>query len=283
VITIGYFTKDDKDDRSKRKGIVYAILIRIDDDGYNTDRSPIIFDGAWNTESWYGFPHTIKSNSALGTTSLDGFVIFSEHGTFEGNKITNLSDCYLGYVQDGETPHESKETREQAIVQAQKRPKISTEKHTSFDTDLSRTGPPDFTVDNVDSANSQVEHTVRPYCKFRSGFLFLDDRKADADPAFDLYGLRELHDKNFRAFALALEQKYKSSVPEAVDHVVSANSGASTGWSTPSHHLAAPNRCWPISAAIPIASLSPTAGSSRSPTGRCASPGKTTDRAASPR
>jgi hypothetical protein len=32
-----------------------------------------------------------------------------------------------------------------------------------------------------------------------------------------------------------------------------------------------------------IASLSPTAGSSRSPTGRCASPGKTTDRAASPR
>ena len=43
------------------------------------------------------------------------------------------------------------------------------------------------------------------------------------------------------------------------------------------------NRYWPISAAIPIASLSPVAGSSRSPTGRCASPGRTTDRAASPR
>src|SRR6266436_2692506 len=66
-------------------------------------------------------------------------------------------------------------------------------------------------------------------------------------------------------------------------HVVSANSGTSTGWSTPSHHSVAPNRCWPISAAIPIALPSPTAGSSRSPTGRCASPGKTTDRAASPR
>src|SRR6266496_910785 len=66
-------------------------------------------------------------------------------------------------------------------------------------------------------------------------------------------------------------------------HVVSANSGTSTGWSTPSHHSAAPNRCWSISAATPIASPSPTAGSSRSPTGRCASPGKTTDRAASPR
>ena len=38
------------------------------------------------------------------------------------------------------------------------------------------------------------------------------------------------------------------------------NSGASNGSSMPSHRSAAPNRCWPISAATPIASPSPTAG-----------------------
>ncbi len=40
----------------------------------------------------------------------------------------------------------------------------------------------------------------------------------------------------------------------------------STGWSTPSRPSAAPSRCWPISAATPIASPSPTAGSSPWPT-----------------
>src|SRR5215831_4839889 len=39
-------------------------------------------------------------------------------------------------------------------------------------------------------------------------------------------------------------------------HVACANSGASTGWSTPSHRSEAPNRCWPISAATPTASPS---------------------------
>ena len=43
-------------------------------------------------------------------------------------------------------------------------------------------------------------------------------------------------------------------------HVVSRDCGASTGWSTPSRRSAAPSRCWPISAATPIASPSPTAG-----------------------
>ena len=63
-------------------------------------------------------------------------------------------------------------------------------------------------------------------------------------------------------------------------HVVSANSGTSTGSSTPSHPSAAPNRCWPISAVTPIASPSPTAGCSRSPTARCDSAGTITERAA---
>src|SRR6266496_3374755 len=54
--------------------------------------------------------------------------------------------------------------------------------------------------------------------------------------------------------------------------VVSANSVASTGWSTPRHRSADPSRCWPISAATPIASPSPTAGCSRSPTAKSASP-----------
>ena len=41
---------------------------------------------------------------------------------------------------------------------------------------------------------------------------------------------------------------------------VSTNCDVSTGWFTPRPRSAGPNRCWPISAAIPIASPSPTAG-----------------------
>ena len=58
--------------------------------------------------------------------------------------------------------------------------------------------------------------------------------------------------------------------------------GDSNGSSMPSHRSAAPNRCWPISAATPIASPSPTAGWCRSPTARSASPGKTIGRTARP-
>jgi hypothetical protein len=53
--------------------------------------------------------------------------------------------------------------------------------------------------------------------------------------------------------------------------------------STPSPRSAAPSRCWPISAAIPIALPSPTAGCPHLPTAKSASPGKTTGRAARPR
>ena len=48
--------------------------------------------------------------------------------------------------------------------------------------------------------------------------------------------------------------------PAAFTSSVSTNCDASTGWSMPRPRSAAPNRCWPISAATPIASPSPTAG-----------------------
>ena len=201
VITIGYFTKDDNKDLRKRKGIVYAILVRIDDDDdSNTHRSPIIFDGAWNHEGNSGWPKKIKANSALGTTSLRNFIASVEY------------DCReLGYVHDGETPTENKKTREEASLQAQKSPKPPTAKPST------KKPPTDFVVDAVpDFSDSD---TVRPYCEFQSGFLFLDDQKPHADLAFGLYGLRELKKKNPGA-APALDaeiQKYENLDPPELD------------------------------------------------------------------
>jgi adenine-specific DNA-methyltransferase len=63
----------------------------------------------------------------------------------------------------------------------------------------------------------------------------------------------------------------------------SVNSAGSNGWSTPSRPSAAPPRCWPISAATPIASPSPTSAWPRCPTTRFASPGGTTPTTARPR
>jgi len=94
--------------------------------------------------------------------------------------------------------------------------------------------------------------------------------------------LRELENA-FGAGKLRFFSKLATFPSHKRSPVVSASSAASTGWSTPSHRSAGPSRCWPISAVTPIASPSPTAGCSRSPTAKSASPGKTTERAARPR
>ena len=57
----------------------------------------------------------------------------------------------------------------------------------------------------------------------------------------------------------------------------------SQGWSMPSARSPDPSRCWPISAAIPIASRWQTLVSPGSPTARSTSPGKTTAITARPR
>ena len=90
--------------------------------------------------------------------------------------------------------------------------------------------------------------------------LFLQDLQ----DAFDAGKLRLLRQSRQSCRAAGLRTVASTRTPDA-----------STGWSTPSRRSAAPNRCWPISAATPIASPSPTAGCSRSPTARSASPGKT--------
>ena len=116
-----------------------------------------------------------------------------------------------------------------------------------------------------------LQHHPHVHCVVPGGGLSLDGtRWVACRPGFFL-PVRVLSRLFRRLFLQELEDAFGpascSSSPispilpnRRPSHVACANSGASTGWSTPSHRSAAPSRCWPISPATPIASPSPTAG-----------------------
>jgi Transposase zinc-binding domain/Putative transposase len=69
---------------------------------------------------------------------------------------------------------------------------------------------------------------------------------------------RTLFLERLRAAFTASELRFSGTLAALTE--AEAPSATSSGWSTPSARSPAPSRCWPTSAATPIASRSPTAG-----------------------